>query len=198
MFKMVKYRGIKHVSCIVFLRMINAYNYIMINMFYNYSPVDLDRSMFRGRGMDDVLWLILILWDVPSRNQLGRKFLRAKTKWPPAISRSNMIFQQMKPGTYVIPHFHVILTAQFVSCIIFMIQGYLQGQKVNFKVKYAKIPFLTNTARDMCNTSFAWDFVWKSIYGITLLIQCYLQGRKSFPRSTIKWPPDISRSNMIF
>ena len=40
---------------------------------------------------------------------LGRNFLRAKTKWPPYISRSNMIFQQMKPGTSVIPHFHVIL-----------------------------------------------------------------------------------------
>ena len=30
---------------------------------------------------------------------LGRNFLRAKTKWPPNISRSNMIFQQMKPRT---------------------------------------------------------------------------------------------------
>ena len=28
---------------------------------------------------------------------LGRNFLRAKTKWPPDISRSNMIFQQLKP-----------------------------------------------------------------------------------------------------
>ena len=36
---------------------------------------------------------------------LGRNFLRAKTKWPPNNSRSNMIFQQMKPGTSVIPHF---------------------------------------------------------------------------------------------
>ena len=39
---------------------------------------------------------------------LGRNFLRAKTKWPPNISRSNMIFQLMKPGTSVIPHFYVI------------------------------------------------------------------------------------------
>ena len=51
---------------------------------------------------------------------LGRNFLRAKTKWPPDISRSNVIFQQMKPGTSVIPHFHVILTEQSISCIIFM------------------------------------------------------------------------------
>ena len=46
-----------------------------------------------------------------------------------------MIFQQMKPGTSVIPHFHVILTGQPISCIIFMIQGHLQGQKFNFKVE---------------------------------------------------------------
>ena len=73
---------------------------------------------------------------------LGRNFLRAKTKWPPNISRSNMIFQQMKPWTSVIPHFHVILTGQSISCIILMTQGHLQGQKDNFKVKEAKIPFL--------------------------------------------------------
>ena len=39
-----------------------------------------------------------------------------------------MIFQRMKPGTSVIPHFHVILTGQSISCIIWMIQGHLQGQ----------------------------------------------------------------------
>ena len=66
---------------------------------------------------------------------LGRNFLRAITKWPPDISRSNMIFQQMKPETSVIPHFYVILTGQSISCIIFKIQGNHQGQKVNFKVK---------------------------------------------------------------
>ena len=66
---------------------------------------------------------------------LGRNFLRAKTKWPPDISRSNMIFQQMKPGTSVIPHFHVILTGQSICCIIFKIQGHHQGEKVNLKVK---------------------------------------------------------------
>ena len=41
---------------------------------------------------------------------LRRNFVRVKTKWPPDISRSNMIFQQIKPETRVIPHFHVILT----------------------------------------------------------------------------------------
>ena len=90
---------------------------------------------------------------------LGRNFLRAKTKWPPNISRSNMIFQQMKPGTSVIPHFHVILTGQSISCIILMTHGHLQGQKDNFKVKEAKIPFLTNNDRNMCNTSFTLDFI---------------------------------------
>ena len=88
---------------------------------------------------------------------LGRNFLRAKTKWPTNISRSNMIFQQMKPGTSVIPHFHVILTGQSISCIILMTQGHLQGQKDNFKVKEAKMPFLTDKDRNMCNTSFTWN-----------------------------------------
>jgi len=41
------------------------------------------------RGMDDVLWLIMILWDVLSKNQpgatlapLGKKNYEPKTKWP--------------------------------------------------------------------------------------------------------------------
>ena len=68
-----------------------------------------------------------------------------------------MIVQQMKPGTSVIPHFRVILTGQSISCIIFMTQGHFQDQKVNFKVKKAKLPFLTNQARNMCNTSFSCD-----------------------------------------
>ena len=46
-----------------------------------------------------------------------------------------MIFQQMKLGTSVILHFHVILTGQSVSEIILIIQGHLQGQKVDLKVK---------------------------------------------------------------
>ena len=102
---------------------------------------------------------------------LGRNFLRAQTKWPPNISRSNMIFQQIKAGTSVIPHFHVILTGQSISGIILKTQDHLQGQKDNFKVKEAKIPFLTSKDRNMCITSFTWDFIWKSIYDIILLIQ---------------------------
>ena len=41
----------------------------------------------------------------------------------------------MKLGTSVLPHFHVILTMQSISKIILFIQGHLQGQKVNVKVK---------------------------------------------------------------
>ena len=52
-----------------------------------------------------------------------------------SISRPNKIFQQMKLGTSVIFHFHVILSGQSISEIILIIQGHLQGQKVNFKVK---------------------------------------------------------------
>ena len=44
-----------------------------------------------------------------------------------------MTCQQMKLGTNVIPHFYVILTRQFISCIIFITQGHLQGQKVTFQ-----------------------------------------------------------------
>ena len=44
-----------------------------------------------------------------------------------------MIFQQMKLGTNVIPHFHVILTGQFISCSICMIQGHLQSQRGQFQ-----------------------------------------------------------------
>ena len=50
-----------------------------------------------------------------------------------------MIFQEMKLGTSVIPHFHVILTGQSISESIFIIRGNFQGQKVNFKVMQEKI-----------------------------------------------------------
>ena len=56
-----------------------------------------------------------------------------------SISRSNMIFEELKLGTSVIPHFYVILTGQSISETILIIQGHLQGQKVNFKVKRMKI-----------------------------------------------------------
>ena len=46
-----------------------------------------------------------------------------------------MIFQEMKLGTSVIPHFHVIFTGQSISKTILIIQGHHEVQKVNFKVK---------------------------------------------------------------
>ena len=48
---------------------------------------------------------------------------------------SNIIFQQMKLRTSVIPKFHAILTKQSISEIILIIKGHLQGQRVYFKVK---------------------------------------------------------------
>ena len=50
-----------------------------------------------------------------------------------------MIFHQMEPGTSVIPHFYVILTGQSISCIIFVTQGHLQGQKVKSQGQISKI-----------------------------------------------------------
>ena len=69
------------------------------------------------------------------------EFFKGENKMAAKYVRANMIFQQMKSGTSVIPHFHVILTGQSISCIIFMTQGHLEGQKVNFKVKQAKYHF---------------------------------------------------------
>ena len=45
-----------------------------------------------------------------------------------------MNFQEIKLRTSVIPHFYVILTGQSISETTLIIDGHLQGQKVNFKV----------------------------------------------------------------
>ena len=50
-----------------------------------------------------------------------------------------MIFQRLKLRTNVIPYFHVILTGQFISCIIFMIQGHLNCQKLKYQGQLSKI-----------------------------------------------------------
>ena len=65
-----------------------------------------------------------------------------------------MNFQQIKLGPSVIPHFHVILTEESISEIIL----FIQGRKVNFNSSKRKYHFLTNKAKDVCNTSFSWDF----------------------------------------
>ena len=64
----------------------------------------------------------------------------------------------MKLRTSVIPLFYEILTEKFNFGIILMIQGHLQGQKVNFKVKLLKMSFLTNTIRNKCNKKNLCDF----------------------------------------
>ena len=52
-----------------------------------------------------------------------------------------MIFQPIKVETSVKPHFRVIFTEKFISYIIFMFQGHIQGQKINFKVNHIKNVF---------------------------------------------------------
>ena len=44
-----------------------------------------------------------------------------------------MIFQQMKPGTSVIHNFHVILTEQFICCIIFQDSRSPSRSKIKFQ-----------------------------------------------------------------
>ena len=53
-----------------------------------------------------------------------------------------MIFQPIKVGTSVIPHFLVIFTEKSIPYTILMFQGHSHGQKVNFKVNKVKILFL--------------------------------------------------------
>ena len=52
--------------------------------------------------------------------------------------------------------------------VIFKVKG------VNFKVKYEKISFLTNKARNVCNTSFYGILTDKSNYSIIWLIKGFL------------------------
>ena len=67
------------------------------------------------------------------------KFLsKVKNKMVARYFKVKYDFQQMKLGANVIPHFHVILTGQFTSCIICMIQGHLQGQKVKYQGQLSK------------------------------------------------------------
>ena len=47
----------------------------------------------------------------------------------------------MQLRTGVMRHLYVIVTMEYVYCIILMIQGLFQGQKVNLKVKWLKIWF---------------------------------------------------------
>ena len=49
-----------------------------------------------------------------------------------------MNFQKIRVGTSVIPIFHVILTGESISYIIFMIQGHHQGQRSNRRLNKRK------------------------------------------------------------
>ena len=48
-------------------------------------------------------------------------------------------------GTCVVPHFHGILSGKPVYSIILVIEGHLQGEKVNSKGKGIKNIILTST-----------------------------------------------------
>ena len=66
---------------------------------------------------------------------LGRAYFKPQGQMNLWLQGQRGIVQQMKLGTSVIPQFHGIFTGQSISEIILFIQGDLQGQKVNFKVK---------------------------------------------------------------
>ena len=49
-----------------------------------------------------------------------------------------------------IPNFHGISTGRFIYRFMFVIQGHLQGQKVNSEGQFLKILFLSNTNSSKC------------------------------------------------
>ena len=85
-----------------------------------------------------------------------RKMTKSKVKVQ--ISRSNIYIFKIELQTSVIPLCHLILTEKNIFGIILMIQVYLQGQKVKFKVKLLKMTFLTNIIRNKYNNLFWCDF----------------------------------------
>ena len=72
-----------------------------------------------------------------------------------------MIVRQIKVGTSVIPLFRILLIGKFINFLYYfndstsslMSKGQSKGQKI-------EICFLSNTVKELCNTSFAWDFDW--------------------------------------
>ena len=82
----------------------------------------------------------------------------------------------------IIPHFHGILPANSCYGVMFVIQSDLQGQWVNFKFNFLKILFLTNTNvnkhHDCVIPIFYMTLTGKSIYGIILVIQGFLQDQE--------------------
>ena len=113
-------------------------------------------------------------------------FLRAKTKWPPDISRSNiMIYQQMKPGTSKFRP--TSFSCDFDWEIHFLHYFYdirlFSKSKSQFQGQISKIPFLTIKARNICVIPlFLWDFVWK----IHLCYMYYFGDSRSSSRSKVR------------
>ena len=67
--------------------------------------------------------------DVLSRNQAvplwypWAEFFKGKNNMAARYLKVKYIFLTNEAGTSVIPHFHVILTGQSVSCILFMVKS---------------------------------------------------------------------------
>ena len=119
--------------------------------------------------------------------------LKAKTKWPPDISRSNiMIYQQMKPGTSKFRP--TSFSCDFDLEIHFLHYFYdirlFSRSKSQFQGQISKIPFLTIKARNICVIPlFFMGFCLKNPFMlhvcIILVILGHLQGRK-YVNSKIK------------
>ena len=69
------------------------------------------------------------------------------------------------------------MTTEFISKNILLIQGHLRGQKVNSKVKTAKIGLLTNSSK--CNSLplYGVFLTEESICGTILMTKGHLQGQ---------------------
>ena len=123
------------------------------------------------------LFMVLLWWSKVIF-KAERSLPRSKTKWPPGISRSTMIVQQMKPETSIIPHFRVILTGQPTFLVL------LLWLKVIFKVKKSisrsneqNYHFQQIKLGTCVIPLFSWDFFWK------ILLWYYFVDPRSFARS---------------
>ena len=70
----------------------------------------------------------------------------------------NMIPTTTNRNITAIPNFQGISTGRLIYSFMFVIQGDLQGQKVNSKGQFLKILFLLNKNSSKCYTYFLCDF----------------------------------------
>ena len=89
---------------------------------------------------------------------LGRNFLRAKTKWPPDISRSNMFFSTNEARNKCNTSFSCDFDWAIHFWNFFEIRSSSRSKR-QFQSQIRKKKLLTNKASNMCNTSFSLDFV---------------------------------------